>query len=614
MDTYTITFMPANIKIVVSGECTIKDAITTSDLDYDFPCNGNGTCGKCRIKILSNIINPTQTEIKFLSKEELSEGIHLACQTEVNANITVQLITNKHTIYNILLSTFQRSFTLAPLIKKIYIEVEYPMLTKQKSDLKRIKEKLELENINYRNLKVDLSVLTDLSTKLRDAKHHITVITDEYKILAVENGNTTDKMLGIAFDIGTTTIVGYLMDLYTGKELAVSSSLNPQVKFGADVITRITYSNQNKNGLKIMQTAVLEVIDRLIGDTIDKCGMSRINIYSITIVGNTCMDHLFLGLNPRYLAATPYVPVISEPLELSAKELNLHINISGKIFVLPNISGFIGSDTVGVVLATEMDKSKDIKLAIDIGTNGEIVLGSSKKLVSCSAAAGPAFEGAQISCGMRGSNGAINHVTFGYDLSYTIIGNEKPQGICGSGLLDAIAGLVELGIINKRGKLLSPDEFTSLASKPFEKYIINNEGTNAFLLVPKSLTQHGRQIIITQNDISSLQLAKGAISAGISVLMEECGITVDDINEVLLAGAFGNYLDPHSACAIGLIPLKLENKIKMVGNAAGAGAKLALLSVIEYKRSEAIANMIKYVELGAYKHFNRKFAEGMRFK
>lgn len=613
MINHKVTFIPGNVEIVIKEGCTLKEAITTNELDFDFPCGGSGTCGKCRIKILDTVINHTEKEIEFLTEDELLNGVHLACQTKVLNDITVQLSTDKILEYNILLSTFQRAFILQPLIEKSFIEVDLPTLSNPKSDLKRIKEKLVIKNINYKNLIIELPTLQELSTKLREAKHHITVVTNENKILGIEKNNTTDKMFGVAFDIGTTTIVGYLMDLYTGKELAVSSCLNPQVKFGADVISRITYSNQNSDGLKIMQSSVLKVIDQLITHTTDKSGISREDIYSITIVGNTCMHHLFLGLNPRYIASSPYVPTISEPLELSAKELNLHINATGRVFVLPNISGFVGADTVGVILATEMDKSKDIKLAIDIGTNGEIVLGSSKKLMACSTAAGPAFEGSQISCGMRGAVGAIDHVTFDGKLSYTIIGTERAQGICGSGLLDVIAGLVELGIINKRGKLLSPNEFTNSKAIAYGKYIISSEGTNSFLLVPQSQTQHGRPIVITQNDISSLQLAKGAISAGINILIEECGISINDIKEVLLAGAFGNYLSPHSACIIGLIPYILESKIKMIGNAAGSGSKLALLSRIEYNRSQEIANTIKYVELGACKHFNRRFAEGMRF-
>ncbi|WP_406543651.1 ASKHA domain-containing protein [Clostridium ljungdahlii] len=261
-----------------------------------------------------------------------------------------------------------------------------------------------------------------------------------------------------------------------------------------------------------------------------------------------------------------------------------------------------------------MDKSKDVKLAIDIGTNGEIVLGSSKKLVSCSAAAGPAFEGAQISSGMRGAKGAIDHVSFGESLNYTVIGNEKPEGICGSALLDIVAGLVRLGIINKRGKLLSPDNFINPNALPFKNNIITYEGANAFLIVPPSETAHGRAIMLTQNDITSLQLAKGAISAGISILVKKCNINTSDIKEVILAGAFGNYMDPHSACTIGLIPPELENKIQLVGNAAGTGSMLALLSNDEYEHSNTIASKVTYIELGAQKDFNREFAHGMQFQ
>lgn len=613
MNNYKITFEPGGHEIVAPEGITLKELIAAAGLDFDFPCGGRGTCGKCRIKILDKEFDPTEKESKYLEEKEILEGVHLACEIKVHNTMTVQLNTGKAPLYNILHSSLERAFTLEPLLEKSYVELNLPSLHEQKSDLKRLKEKLILQNKNYKTLKIKVPVLQNLPDTVRESQQHVTVVTDGIEILGIEKGNTTGKMLGIAFDIGTTTIVGYLLDLYTGKELAVSSSLNPQVKFGADVISRTTYANQNINGVKMMQSVLLEVLNKLIGYTLEKSNMRREDIYAITIVGNTCMHHLFLGLTPRYIAATPYVPVISEPIELNAAELELHINPAGRVFVLPNIAGFVGADTVGVVLSTELDKSKDIKLVIDIGTNGELVLGSSEKLVSCSTAAGPALEGAQISSGMRGAAGAIDHVHFGQTMTYTVIGDEKPEGICGSGLLDTIAGFVELGIINKRGKLLSPDQFTNPAAKVFEKHIVTYDGANAFLMVPESETAHGRPIMITQNDIISLQLAKGAISAGIKVLIEELDITTEHIKEVLLAGAFGNYMDPHSACVIGLIPQELENKVRMVGNAAGTGSKLALLSGREYKRSETIATTVKYIELGAQKNFNREFAKGMQF-
>ncbi|OAA95043.1 ASKHA domain-containing protein [Clostridium coskatii] len=614
MSNYTVTFKPENRIISVCEGTTLKEAITAEGLDFDFPCGGMGTCGKCRIKILDKNLKATEKELKFLEEKELKEGIHLACETKVYSDITVQLNQKKNEVYNILQSSTKRTFTIKPLIEKVYVEVDLPSLDKQKSDLKRLKEKLMQKKPNYKDIKMNISVLRELPVKLRQANHHITAVIHGNEIIGIEMGNTENTMLGVAFDIGTTTIVAYLMDLYTGKKLAVSSAMNPQIKFGADVISRTTFANQNENGVKLMQSTLLDVLNKLIEDSVHKANILKENIYAITIVGNTCMHHLFLGLTPKYIAYIPYVPVISETLELKSSDLNLHINPSGKVFVLPNIAGFVGADTVGVILASEMDKSKDVKLAIDIGTNGEIVLGSSKKLVSCSAAAGPAFEGAQISSGMRGAKGAIDHVSFGESLNYTVIGNEKPEGICGSALLDIVAGLVRLGIINKRGKLLSPDNFINPNALPFKNNIVTYEGANAFLIVPPSETAHGRAIMLTQNDITSLQLAKGAISAGISILVKKCNINTSDIKEVILAGAFGNYMDPHSACTIGLIPPELENKIQLVGNAAGTGSMLALLSNDEYEHSNTIASKVTYIELGAQKDFNREFAHGMQFQ
>ncbi|MHC6179926.1 ASKHA domain-containing protein [Clostridium sp. JNZ X4-2] len=613
MNNYEITFKPVNYKVSVSEGSTLKDALVKSGLNFDFPCGGIGKCGKCLVKVLSPKIEALQKESEHLSKNEILEGMHLACLTEIHSNMLVELNMEKNTDYNILQSSVEKNSAILPLLKKDFIQLDLPSLEHQKSDLSRLKEKLILKNPDYRGLKIGIPILQQLPDKLRKAHNNVTVIIDKNEILGIEKGNTSHKMFGIAFDIGTTTVVGYLMDLYTGKELAVSSSLNPQIKFGADVISRTTYANQNENGLKLLQSTILKLLNELIDDVSKKSNIKKDDIYALTVVGNTCMHHLFLGLTPRYIAAVPYVPVVNESIKLNAPELNLNINPSGRVFALPTIAGFVGADTVAVILATDIDKSKDIKLAVDIGTNGEMVLGSSKKLVSCSTAAGPAFEGAQISSGMRGANGAIDHVCFGESMTYTVIGNEKPRGICGSGLLDIIAGFVKTGLINKRGKLLSPDKLTNPAAKNYSNRIITYNGTNAFLMVPASETVNGNPILITQNDITSIQLAKGAISAGIKILVEKLEINLDDIKEVLLAGAFGNYMNPHSACTIGLIPKELEPKIKMVGNAAGSGAKLALLSQIEFERSDEIANKVTYIELGAQKHFNLEFARGMQF-
>lgn len=611
INSYPIIFEPGNREILVPEGSTIMQAMIAADLDVDFPCGGKGTCGKCRVKILDAHSRPSEREIKKLEEKELLEGVRLACQTEIHQPMTVRLYAGNH--YNILDSTGQRTYRIEPLIEKTYIEVDLPTLDDQASDLTRLKEKLFQGNAKNVNLKNSIPVLKNLPATIREAGFRVTAVTDGREILGVEKGNTEDKMLGVAFDIGTTTLVGYLMDLYTGEELAVSSSLNPQVKFGADVVSRSNYAVRNENGVDTMQSTLLKVLDRMIGETAEKSGRARQDIYAITVVGNTCMHHLFLGLTPRYIATIPFVPVVSESVDLHAAELGLHINPAGRIFVLPNIAGFVGADTVGVILATDMDKSDELKLAIDIGTNGEMVLGSSERLLACSTAAGPAFEGAQISCGMRGAAGAIDHVRFEEKLTYSVIGDEKAQGICGSGLLDLVAGFVDLGLVNKRGKLLSPEELSNPEAKAFEERIIRREGGNAFLVADESQTENGRPLVITQQDITALQLAKGAMAAGISVLLSEYGKSASDITEVFLAGAFGNYMNPHSACAIGLIPRELESRIKGVGNAAGTGSRMALLARGEYRRADAIASSVKYIELGSYKEFTLKFAKAMRF-
>jgi uncharacterized 2Fe-2S/4Fe-4S cluster protein (DUF4445 family) len=491
----------------------------------------------------------------------------------------------------------------------VFIEIDRPARETQSSDWHRLKERLAEQGYKHSELESTLSIIRQMPDVIRGANNCITALMYESKIAGIEPQDTTHTMLGMAFDIGTTTIVGYLLDLYSGKELSVVSTLNPQTMFGADVISRLTFASQEENGLIKLQGAVIEAINKIIAKAVQIASVTRSQIYGISIAANTCMHHIFLGINPQSIAVSPYVPVISEPLVLDASELKISINRAGKVLMLPNIAGFVGADTVAVLLTTELDRSEDIKLVIDIGTNGEIALGKREKMIACSAAAGPAFEGAQISSGMRGTVGAIDHVYYRDRLEYSVIGGGQPLGVCGSALLDTVAGLVELGIINKRGEFIAYEKLTNPVAKRFKESLIEHEGQQAFLLAEASTTGHGRPIIITQNDIRAVQMAKGAMAAGVRVLMETYGIQAQDIKEVLLAGAFGNYLNPHSACVIGLIPPELESKIKMIGNAAGTGAKLALLSASEFRRAKDIAEVVKLVELGSYPRFNSIFGE-----
>lgn len=612
MKKYKLSIFPGNYQLEVEENTNIKDAINAIGLLFDFPCGGKGTCGKCRIKVQSGYIEPTPEEKLLLSEKEIIEGIRLACHSHVLSDLTIKLEDHMSNYYNILTSSKDRPIEIEPKVTKRCLMVEKADINKPVSDLSRVRESLSITGFDKSVKEVSLASLRALPDLIRKDQNKLAVISDDKSILGIEPGISSDVMLGMSFDIGTTTIVGYVLDMTTGAELGTISSLNPQFSYGADVITRISYIRKTGEGLKKLHKILIQEVNRLIIEAANKYSFSIGNLYCISFAGNTCMQHFLLGISPAYLVEAPYTPVFTESIYISSKELGIEINPFGRVLVIPNIAGYVGGDTTAVILSTGLYKSKDIKLAIDIGTNGELVLGSEKLMAACSVAAGPAFEGAHISCGMRGTVGAIDHVFLDNIINYSVIGGTKPLGICGSGLLDAIAGLMHIGIVNNRGRLLSPDEIHEGRAKAFVGHIVKHDGSNAFKLVDESDTLNGRPVIITQNDITSLQLAKGAIRAGIEILIEEMGITYDDIGEVLLAGAFGNYLNVDSACDIGLIPREFRGKTSMIGNAAGMGAKRVLLCKKEFELCDNIVKNIRYIELFTHKRFNHKFAEGMR--
>ncbi|MDQ7092043.1 ASKHA domain-containing protein [Desulfosporosinus sp. PR] len=613
MQEFTVIFQPGTIKIRAAAETTIMKAMNQAGLGTDFPCGGRGKCGKCRVKVLEGVSDPIATEQAHLTRQELEEGIRLACATKIYRDMVIEILSPGHLQHNILINSAERPFYIQAHLKKLFIETSQPSLSEHKSDWQRLKEALAARGFNDNTLQAPLSLLRRLPETIRQSQNRLTAVLLDSKVLGIEQGDTSAVMLGMAFDIGTTTIVGYLLDLNSGKELAVVSTLNPQAQYGGDVISRITFAG-NAEGLDLLHKAVTDAVNKLIGEAVGKAGRKRKDIYAVSVAANTTMHHLFLGISPQSIGVSPYVSVVNQGLVVTASELRLDINEAGQVFVLPNIAGFVGADTSAVLLATELEKSEHVTLILDIGTNGEIVLGSKHKTVACSAAAGPAFEGAQITNGMRGAIGAIDHISFADRLEFTVIGGGNPAGICGSALLDGVAGLVELRMINKRGKFLEPDKITHPQSLRFKDRLIQYEGAWAFLLADSGETLHGRPIMITQNDIRELQLAKGAIAAGVRVLLKTSGLEVEDVKEVLLAGAFGNYLNPHSACVIGLIPRELEDKIRMIGNAAGTGAKIALLSAGEFSQADDIASAVSFVELGSYSKFNTIFAENTYFK
>ncbi|MBR6322214.1 MAG: DUF4445 domain-containing protein, partial [Lachnospiraceae bacterium] len=406
-------------------------------------------------------------------------------------------------------------------------------------------------------------------------------------------------------------LVLYLADLETGELLCTCSMLNPQTKFGADVISRANHAIHNS--VEELTGTIRPAVNELIAEALKKTGLSADDVYSLVIVGNTCMHHLFLGIDPSGLVFSPYVPSISEALELAAAEYGMLANECAKLFMLPCIAGFVGADTAAVMLACDFDRREELTLAIDIGTNGELVLGSRSRTAACSTAAGPALEGAKITFGMRGAAGAIDHAGIeDGKLTFSVIGGGKPRGICGSGLLDLTAALLHAGVLDETGRFADPDELPR-ASEPLADRLQTYEGIRCFVIAEAEETATGSVICLTQKDIREVQLAKGAIAAGIQLLLKALGAKEKDIQKVLIAGAFGSYMSPESACAIGLIPGSLLSKIEAVGNAAGAGALSCALSESCRARASEMAARTEFVELAADPEFQDRFIDELGF-
>lgn len=604
-----VTFYPERKIVLAFIGTTLKEVIQKTQINMNFPCGGRGLCGKCKVKAEGGLSPRTPSEQKHLSS--LREGLRLACQVRIEGDVRVEISPLSLTSFpKILTRRAVGKIKVKPDIKKVYLTLTPPDLENQIDDLSRIKRELKKEGMD--DLSVDIGLIRELAQVIREDNFRITVVLDRKRILGIEKGDTRGKAFGIAFDIGTTTVVGTLLDLDTGEEIATYAILNPQVAFGEDVVTRIRFIQPCREGLRILQSEIIKAINKIVTELARKGKVKKENIYKATFVGNTVMQHFFLGINPVNLALYPYVPVITDSVKVSASSLGVRINPHGQLYIFPNIAAFIGGDTVGVILATSVFEKRDkrIRLAVDIGTNGEIVLSKKGRLVCASTAAGPAFEGARISQGMRAERGAIEKVEFeNGEIKIGVIGGGQARGLCGSGLIDVSSELLKEGIIDSSG-YIRPARNKDI----WKGRIIKQGKSNCFVLSKEEESERGIPLLITQQDIRELQLAKGAIYAGIDILLGKMGVARDEVNEVLLAGAFGSYIDPDSACSIGLIPSFPRAEIRSVGNAASLGAIMALVSREAVKKAERIPTVVEYVELASSPHFQDKLVEGMKFK
>ncbi len=590
-----VVFQPSGAEIIAEPGMTIMQAFHRSGLNIDAPCGGNGTCKKCKVKV-------TDAE---------GERTVLACQTVITGDITVD-ISREDEGHRILMGGITREVAATPSVSIYTLRIPRPSTDDLRSCWLRLCESAEAAaGLPAGTLQPNLKIIANLYQTLEDNDYQVDAILCDGALLAVQPVGS--PVLSLAYDIGTTTIACYLLDLRSGRQLSQSSMLNPQTTFGGDVIMRMKYCVEN--GLDELTDCVRKALNTLAAKSAATAMQKLRDVYLVTIVGNTCMHHLFMGISPASLAYAPYTAAVTDPIQAEAVNFGFSVNPSARLFMLPNIAGFVGADTVGAALAAAMDDKEQLTLLIDIGTNGEMVLGTKAHLVACSTAAGPAFEGALISCGMRGAEGAIDHVKLmDGKLEYTVIGGGKPIGICGSGLIDLLSELVRVGLVESGGRMLDDDEVEmDPACKPFAGLMESVGNLRAFRLATAEASGSGETLYFTQKDVREVQLAKGAMAAGIQMMCRHLGVAVDEIKSVMIAGAFGSYMSPVSACGIGLIPPQLGDRVSAIGNAAGEGSKLCALSIDEYRRAARLARSMDYLELAADPAFQDVFVDQLEF-
>ena len=590
---------------------TIFNAANWIGLPIDSTCGARGTCGKCKVRLLRGQNGTTAADRDTFSKEELANGWRLSCRTQVHQDTVCEvprLMSNPKAA----LMGFGRHVILNPNVHKVVLKLAPPSLEDQRSDLVRLEEALVPEGFA---VTTSLNVMRQLPKVLRKEGWQVTAVVVGQELVSVEPGDTTDRSYGLAFDIGTTTVVGMLMDLNNGTPAAVHSTLNGQAVYGADVIARISHTMLNEAGLGQLQEKIIQSLNQLVGQLLAEAAVSPNEVYEVTVAGNATMQHLLLGIDPEAIGVTPFIPVTDDVVRVTAKEIGLDILPQAKIYCLPHLGAYVGADLVAGLLATGLARSEGVRLLVDVGTNGEIILGSAKRTVATAAPAGPAFEGAQIKDGMRASEGAIEAVTITQDsVKLQVIGDVLPIGLCGSGLLDAVAQLRLVGLLNASGRFIKTEQAAKQYGAEIANRLITNEdGGRAFVLAWPEESGHGKPVVLTQRDIRELQFAKGSIAGGIEVVMKELGVTPDDLVEIYLAGSFGNYINPQSARIIGLVPSIPVERIKAVGNAAGEGAKIALLSFRERQVAQSLPQIVEYHELSGRADFNDSFISVLQF-
>jgi len=577
---YQVDFEPIGRRGECSGSGTILDAAQHLGVALISLCGGSGTCGRCKVQVLSGEASPpTSAEKDGLRTDELHRGYRLACQAYPLSPMKIHvppesLSTPQRTQVESLDVTVQPQASVAAHA----LRAVRPTLGDLRADSDRVLDVLQQQGVECDRF--DLEVLRQASSRLRAWDWQARAVVRDTECVALLP--TTGPLLGLAVDLGTTKVAGYLLDLESGKTVASHGIMNPQIAYGEDILSRIGYAEEHEDGRGVLQTRLMATLNDMIGEMCAEKGITRDQVVEAVAVGNTAMHHLFAGLPVRQLAMTPYVPSTSKALECTARDIGLGIAGGACVYLLPNIAGYVGADHVAVIVATDIWKTDRISVAVDIGTNTEITLAARGRLLSCSCASGPAFEGAHIRDGMRAADGAIERVQINDEEIRTFtIGGKPPVGICGSGILDAVAEMRARGILDDKGAL-----------RENHARVRQTDHLSEFVLVPAEATGHGRDITLNRKDVNEIQLAKGAIRTGLELLLIEAGIAAKDVEDFIVAGAFGTYISIPSAIRVGMFPNLPLDRFRQVGNAAGMGAKQALISLDRRRVAQDIVKAI----------------------
>jgi uncharacterized 2Fe-2S/4Fe-4S cluster protein (DUF4445 family) len=615
---------PTQRAVRVPPGVTVFDSASWNGIAIDSTCGGHGTCHKCKVR-LTPATPATRHDVKTFGREQLDDGWRLACLARATRDLEV-LVPPLTTRPKAATVGVGRQVILRPAVQKRYVELAEPTLQDQTTDLDRL-----LGAIDDLEPRADLHVLRRLSRVLREADFKVTAVVVDEDLIDVEPGDTTQVRHAIAFDLGTTTVVATLLDLVTGTPVAVASMLNKQQPFGGDVISRISATMMDPTAAERLRVAACETLAALAAQVCREGGVDPGHVYEVAIAGNATMTALALGIDPEPLGVAPFIMTTATPPSVLAADLGLNLHPRARAMLFPALGAYVGGDIVAGMLASGMDRDKRTRLFIDVGTNCEIVLSNGDRILSTAAPAGPAFEGGAIRCGMRADDGAIEVVSLVPDapgqaqgdagvtpgVTLGVIGDVEPKGLCGSGLVDAVAELVRVGLLDGSGRFVPDEVAKELAPGIADRLrVLDSERGEERVFVlhrPAVDSDPADCVVLTQRDVRELQFAKAAISTGWTLLLEELGLEHRDVQQVLLAGSFGSYLSAASAIRIGLVPQLPVLRIVAAGNVAGEGAKMALLSIRERAGALALLEEVTYVELSDRPEFNDRFVDQLAF-